>query len=61
VSNSSGARRLIGRLKKGGAELIRSVLPARKIVDTQPVRPRKDNVHETDSGSAELRATIFRS
>jgi uncharacterized protein (TIGR02611 family) len=26
------ARRLLGRLRKGGAELIRSVFPARKIV-----------------------------
>jgi hypothetical protein len=28
-------RRLLGRLKKEGAELIRSVLPTRKIVDAQ--------------------------
>jgi uncharacterized protein (TIGR02611 family) len=46
------ARRLLRRLKKGAAELIRSVSAARKIVDAQPSLPRKDNVHGTDSDGA---------
>jgi Putative transmembrane protein (PGPGW) len=41
------ARRLLGRLKKRSAELIRSVSATRKIVDAQPGLPRMDNVHGT--------------
>jgi hypothetical protein len=53
------ARRLLGRLKKGGAELIPSVSAARKIVDAQPCLPRKDNVHGTDSDSARVAGSNF--
>jgi hypothetical protein len=55
------ARRLLRRLKEGAAEIACSVFAARKIVDAQPSLPRKDNVHGTDSDSADLRAAIFRS
>ena len=53
------ARRLLGRLKTGGAELIPSVSAARKIVDAQPSLTRKDNLHRTGSDSARVAGSNF--